>query len=119
MKKILISLSAVAALAASMNVSATAIVSGGVITAASNCTMLTDDIKINLSDSVLGDYVCNTTTNTISVATCHTAGRNSPAATNNYIYSANSKGGSLAQTTVTGCTTSTVATQATAAASGS
>ncbi|MBG0843464.1 hypothetical protein [Ectopseudomonas toyotomiensis] len=40
-----------------------------------DCSMLQDDVTPSLSAGVLGAYKCTPATNTIAVATCHTAGR--------------------------------------------
>lgn len=43
--------------------------------AATDCTLLTEDVTLNLSQSVFGAYACNTNNSVISVATCHPTGR--------------------------------------------
>lgn len=40
-----------------------------------DCSLLTEDVKVNLSSNVFGAYACNTTRNIIGVATCHPGGR--------------------------------------------
>jgi len=54
-----------------------AITSGTAIdtTAGAGCSLLSEDVTINLSNSVFGAYACNVTDNVIGVATCHPTGR--------------------------------------------
>lgn len=40
-----------------------------------DCSLLTEEVKVNLSANVFGAYACNTTSNVIGVATCHPNGR--------------------------------------------
>jgi len=40
-----------------------------------DCSLLQDDVTLTLSTGVVGAYKCSTATNTIAVATCHSAGR--------------------------------------------
>lgn len=40
-----------------------------------DCSLLTEDVTINLSAAVFGSYACNTADNVIGVATCHPQGR--------------------------------------------
>lgn len=55
----------------------TVIPSGTAITAGAgnDCSLLSEDVTINLSNNVFGAYACNTTDNVIAVATCHPTGR--------------------------------------------
>nr|WP_298135814.1 hypothetical protein [uncultured Pseudomonas sp.] len=55
----------------------TVIPSGTAITAGTgnDCSLLSEDVTINLSNNVFGAYACNTTDNVIGVATCHPTGR--------------------------------------------
>lgn len=39
------------------------------------CTLLQDDLKLQLSSGVVGAYNCNTTANAIQLSSCHTSGR--------------------------------------------
>lgn len=48
-------------------------ISGPVAT--TDCSLLTEDVTLNLSQSVFGAYACNTTDSVIAVATCHPTGR--------------------------------------------
>lgn len=43
--------------------------------AITDCSLLSEDVKINLSANVFGAYACNTLLNQIGVATCHPNGR--------------------------------------------
>lgn len=53
----------------------TAFTDGAPITAnAAGCSLLNEDVRINLSNNVYGAYACNTTSNRIAVATCHPNG---------------------------------------------
>lgn len=40
-----------------------------------DCSLLTEDVTLNLSQNVFGAYACNTTDSVIAVATCHPTGR--------------------------------------------
>lgn len=79
MKKVFFSL--IAGVTISANVLAAdagaAITSGASIdtTAGNGCSLLSEDVTINLSNSVFGAYACNTVDNVIGVATCHPTGR--------------------------------------------
>lgn len=42
---------------------------------AAGCSLLTEEVTINLSAGVFGSYACNTDDNLIGVATCHPNGR--------------------------------------------
>lgn len=44
-------------------------------TAAAGCSLLSEEIRVNLSAGVFGAYACNTVSNVIGVATCHPNGR--------------------------------------------
>lgn len=53
-----------------------AISSGTAITAdAAGCSLLSEQVTINLSSGVFGAYACNVVGNVIGVATCHPNGR--------------------------------------------
>jgi hypothetical protein len=52
----------------------TAITSNTTVTAVA-CTLLQDDLKLQLSSGVVGAYDCNTTANAIRLSSCHTSGR--------------------------------------------
>ncbi|WP_324731764.1 hypothetical protein [Pseudomonas paeninsulae] len=55
----------------------TAIPANGVITtvAAAGCSLLSEDVVLNLSSGVKGSYACNTALNVVAVAACHPNGR--------------------------------------------
>ncbi|MDZ7662341.1 hypothetical protein [Thiohalophilus sp.] len=59
-----------------------------------DCSLLTENVSINLSSGVAGGYHCATASNIIAVGTCHPNGRND-ASNNNYIYTGSSAGGSV------------------------
>lgn len=40
-----------------------------------DCSLLSEQVTLNLSNSVFGAYACNTTANVVAVATCHPTGR--------------------------------------------
>ena len=40
-----------------------------------DCSLLTEDVTLNLSSNVFGSYACNTAGNIVAVATCHPNGR--------------------------------------------
>lgn len=71
-KSILAALLASSALV-SFNVSAVQIPADGVITTTA-CTLLGEQVKLNLSNNVSGAYSCTEATSTIQVAACHKAG---------------------------------------------
>lgn len=55
-----------------------AVPANGTVDANNDCTLLSENIKVNLSSGVKGAFNCDVATNTIWVGTCHTAGsRNS------------------------------------------
>lgn len=55
-----------------------AVPANGAVDANNDCTLLSENIKVNLSSGVKGAFNCDVATNTIWVGTCHTAGsRNS------------------------------------------
>lgn len=79
MKKLLISLLVgTACISSAFAADDTGTVMGGPITT-TDCSLLTEDVTINLSNAVFGAYACNTTDNIIAVATCHPSGRKGPA----------------------------------------
>jgi hypothetical protein len=53
-----------------------AVPSGGAVTGGTtgDCPLLSENVKLNLSASVVGAFNCNVATNTITVGTCHNAG---------------------------------------------
>lgn len=54
----------------------TAIPDNGLIqAAAAGCSLLTEDVTLNLSNNVFGAYACNTAANIVAIATCHPNGR--------------------------------------------
>lgn len=57
--------------------SAAAIPSGTAITTA-QCTLLGEQVTLNLSNNVSGAYACDETASTITVAACHKAGSRKP-----------------------------------------
>lgn len=71
-KSILAALLATSALL-SFNASAVQIPDDGIITTAA-CTLLGEQVKLNLSNNVFGAYSCTEATSTIQVAACHKAG---------------------------------------------
>ncbi|WP_417791991.1 hypothetical protein [Stutzerimonas xanthomarina] len=46
-----------------------------IATTTAGCSLLSEDVTINLSNNVFGAYACNVTDNIIGVATCHPTGR--------------------------------------------
>lgn len=58
-------------------VTAATALTGGTTVTANNCTLLQDDLVIQLSTNVVGAYTCDTagTPQAIYIATCHTSGR--------------------------------------------
>lgn len=59
------------------------IASGVNITAdAAGCSLLSEEVAINLSQNVFGAYACNTDDNVIAVSTCHPNGRKGRVAVN-------------------------------------
>ncbi|MDX1369594.1 hypothetical protein [Pseudomonas sp.] len=44
-------------------------------TVAAGCSLLSEDVTINMSNSVFGAYACNVEDNVIGIATCHPTGR--------------------------------------------
>ena len=123
MKKILISLAGVAALSCSMTASAVDLApatSNSVTTA--TCTLLDEDVSINISKDVYGSVICDATANGIGVATCHIAGLKTATDTFGNVYSVSSLGGSIATDATAVCTAAShgnVVTVATAASTGS
>lgn len=79
MKKLLISLFVgTACISSAFAADNTGTTMGGPITT-TQCSLLTEDVTINLSNAVFGAYACNTADNIIAVATCHPSGRKGPA----------------------------------------
>lgn len=82
MKKIAYVLIAVGlGLSSSVFAAGTAIPENGIIAPTgegASCELLSEQIKVNLSSSVVAAYNCSEATNTITVGTCHTAGSRSP-----------------------------------------
>lgn len=80
MKKNLLALFAAAAVAAAFSSSAmaapTAISSGAAITT-TNCPVLGDTVRLNLSKGVSGSYDCSEVRNAINVGACHASGSRS------------------------------------------
>lgn len=75
MKKLLISLLIGTVCASSAFATDDAGTAMGGSVATTDCSLLTEAVTINLSQSVVGAYACNTTDNIIAVATCHPSGR--------------------------------------------
>lgn len=49
---------------------------GGTTTVQTNdCSLLQDNLRIQLSSNVVGAYNCDTTNNVIAISACHTSGR--------------------------------------------
>lgn len=48
---------------------------GQIEAAATGCSLLTENVTLNLSNSVFGAYACNTAANIVGVGTCHPNGR--------------------------------------------
>ncbi len=44
-------------------------------TAGAGCSLLSEQVTINLSNGVFGSYACNTVANVVGVAACHPTGR--------------------------------------------
>lgn len=76
MKKLSLLALTVAALAP-LYASATAISSGTAITT-NDCSLLGEQVTLNLSNNVSGSYSCDETASTITVAACHRAGSRKP-----------------------------------------
>lgn len=79
MKKLLISLLIGTVCASSAFATDDAGTAMGGSVATTDCSLLTEAVTINLSQSVFGAYACNTADNIIAVATCHPSGRKGPA----------------------------------------
>ncbi|MCV2219319.1 hypothetical protein [Thauera sp. Sel9] len=75
MKKLLLSLALGFGLAGNLMAADNAgtTIAGAVTT--TDCSLLTEDVRLNLSSAVFGSYACNTTDNVIGIATCHPQGR--------------------------------------------
>jgi len=73
MKKSILAALLISSAFVSLNVSAVAIPNDGVITTTA-CTLLGEQVKLNLSNNVSGAYSCTEATSTIQVAACHKAG---------------------------------------------
>lgn len=74
MKKNLLALFAAATVAfASSSIMAKEITNGGEIKN-SDCAVLGDTVKLNLSKNVVGSYECSEASNSINVGACHTSG---------------------------------------------
>lgn len=71
--------------------------------AVGDCSLLTEQVSINLSSGVAGGYHCATASNIIAVGACHPNGRND-ASNNNYIYTGSSAGGSVVGSQDANCT---------------
>lgn len=59
-----------------------------------DCTLLAEDVTVNLSRDVPAGYTCNTVNNVIAFAACHPNGRKN-AAGDNFIYAGSSAGGQI------------------------
>lgn len=73
MKKSILAVLLASSALVSFNASAVAIPDNGVITTTA-CTLLGEQVKLNLSNNVSGAYSCTEATSTIQVAACHKAG---------------------------------------------
>ena len=117
MKKILLasSLAALSSLPAGHALAASQFSTGPAVTAiaSSACTLLANDVNVNLSNGNIGSYDCNTTTASIGVAVASTTGKNN-------VYSLGSAGGGIGITTLSSApTTGDTDTQATSKAASS
>ena len=112
MKKILLSLAGVAALSCSVNASAVTLnaASANAVTT-TTCTLLDENVSINMSKDVTGSVICDTDVNGVGVATCHVAGLKT--GTDGNIWRVSSLGGSIG-VAVLACGTPTAAATATA-----
>jgi hypothetical protein len=66
------------ALAPAMGFAAGTAITGNTTLTANNCSLLQDDLKIQVSTGVVGAYNCNSTATDgtyIAIAACHTGGR--------------------------------------------
>ena len=64
------------------------------IDATADCTLLAENVVINLSRDVPAGYACNADTNVIAFTACHPNGRKTTAGLN-YIYGGSSAGGQI------------------------
>lgn len=64
------------------------------ISSTDDCTLLAEDVIINLSRDVPAGYACNTGTNVIAFTACHPNGRKTTDGLN-YIYGGSSAGGQI------------------------
>lgn len=87
------------------------------VSATTDCTLLSNDIKVSLSKDVAGGYACNTTSNLIAVTTCNPNGKKT--GTNNNFYTASGAGGSVVIATDAACTATAAAGKAGTAAGAS
>jgi len=77
MKKNILAMLLVAGVSASFTATATEIKSGTAITT-TDCTLLGEQVTLNLSNNVSGAYSCDETNSIIKVAACHKAGSRKP-----------------------------------------
>lgn len=75
MKKIIFSVTVCASMFAGAAFAAGTAISSGQLISTTNCTLLQDDVKLTLSNGVIGAYNCVANANSVLVSTCHTAGR--------------------------------------------
>ena len=80
------------------------------------CTLLSEDVTINLSRDVPAGYACNAGTNVITFAACHPNGRKN-ADGENYIYGGSSAGGQISAVGTDGAQSAACDTAGTAAGS--
>lgn len=82
------------------------------VTAATDCTLLSEDVSLTVSKNVQLGYHCLATTNVIAVAGCHTNGLKAADTTSNTYYIASTKGGAVKTVSDATCALATTATKA-------
>jgi len=82
------------------------------VTAASDCTLLSEDVSLTVSKNVQLGYHCLASTNVIAVAGCHTNGLKAADGTSNTYYIASTKGGAAKTVSDAPCVLATTATKA-------
>ncbi len=80
-----------------------------------DCALLSEDVSVSLSASVLGGYACDAGTNVIAVSMCHPNGRKTAEGYNNY-YTMSSAGGKVDRTDDAACAAAAASTLAGTAA---
>ena len=71
-----------------------------------DCTLLAEDVTVNLSRDVPAAYSCNTGNNVIAFAACHPNGRKTPDGLN-FIYAGSSAGGQITSVDTEGVASTT------------